>query len=328
MRYTSKLNLIDTEIAIKFIKDNFENELAKELDLIRVSAPLFTLSNTGINDDLNGVERPVKFDILNTNKEAEIVHSLAKWKRVALKRYNIPLDKGIYTDMNAIRRDEKMDFLHSIYVDQWDWERRINEEERNLDYLKEIVKKIYRVILNVNKKVISLYPTLTNYFPPKIEFFTTSELLDMYPNLSNKERENEIVKKCGAVFIIGIGDKLKDGKEHDLRAPDYDDWKLNGDILINYPPLNQAVELSSMGIRVNKESLQEQLIKAHKEERTSLPFHKALLNDELPLSIGGGIGQSRMCLVMLNKIHIGEVQSSIWDEETLQFAKKNNITLL
>lgn len=328
MRYTSKLNLIDTEIAIKFIKDNFENELAKELDLIRVSAPLFTLSNTGINDDLNGVERPVKFDILNTNKEAEIVHSLAKWKRVALKRYNIPLDKGIYTDMNAIRRDEKMDFLHSIYVDQWDWERRINEEERNLDYLKEIVKKIYRVILNVNKKVISLYPTLTNYFPPKIEFFTTSELLDMYPNLSNKERENEIVKKYGAVFIIGIGDKLKDGKEHDLRAPDYDDWKLNGDILINYPPLNQAVELSSMGIRVNKESLQEQLIKAHKEERTSLPFHKALLNDELPLSIGGGIGQSRMCLVILNKIHIGEVQSSIWDEETLQFAKKNNITLL
>lgn len=328
MRYTSKLNLIDTEIAIKFIKDNFENELAKELDLIRVSAPLFTLSNTGINDDLNGVERPVKFDILNTNSEAEIVHSLAKWKRVALKRYNIPLDKGIYTDMNAIRRDEKMDFLHSIYVDQWDWERRINEEERNLDYLKEIVKKIYRVILNVNKKVISLYPTLTNYFPPKIEFFTTSELLDMYPNLSNKERENEIVKKYGAVFIIGIGDKLKDGKEHDLRAPDYDDWKLNGDILINYPPLNQAVELSSMGIRVNKESLQEQLIKAHKEERTSLPFHKALLNDELPLSIGGGIGQSRMCLVMLNKIHIGEVQSSIWDEETLQFAKKNNITLL
>lgn len=328
MRYTSKLNLIDTEIAIKFIKDNFENELAKELDLIRVSAPLFTLSNTGINDDLNGVERPVKFDILNTNSEAEIVHSLAKWKRVALKRYNIPLDKGIYTDMNAIRRDEKMDFLHSIYVDQWDWERRINEKERNLDYLKEIVKKIYRVILNVNKKVISLYPTLTNYFPPKIEFFTTSELLDMYPNLSNKERENEIVKKYGAVFIIGIGDKLKDGKEHDLRAPDYDDWKLNGDILINYPPLNQAVELSSMGIRVNKESLQEQLIKAHKEERTSLPFHKALLNDELPLSIGGGIGQSRMCLVMLNKIHIGEVQSSIWDEETLQFAKKNNITLL
>lgn len=328
MRYTSKLSLLDTEIAIKFIKDNFENELAKELDLIRVSAPLFTLSNTGINDDLNGVERPVKFDISDTKSEAEIVHSLAKRKRVALKRYNIPLEKGIYTDMNAIRRDEHLDKLHSIYVDQWDWERCLSPEERNIEYLKEIVKKIYKVMLKINAKVDSLYPSLTNYFAPKIEFITSSELLDLYPDLSPRERENEIVKKYGAVFVIGIGDKLKDGVEHDLRAPDYDDWTLNGDILINYPPLNQAVELSSMGIRVNSEKLKEQLIKAHKEERANLPFHKALLSNELPLSIGGGIGQSRLCLVMLNKVHIGEVQASIWDDETKKFAEENNITLL
>lgn len=329
MAYKSTLSELDTEIAIKFVKDNFENELGKKLDLIRVSAPLFTFTDSGINDDLNGVERPVKFDIKNVDKEAVVVHSLAKWKRLALARYEIPTGKGIYTDMNAIRRDETMDPIHSIYVDQWDWEKSIEEKDRTISYLKRTVKKIYGVIKTINKKVEKKFPELKNYFPEKIEFITTKKLCSLYPDLSPKDREREYLKKSGkALFIIGIGHKLQDKKPHDLRAPDYDDWKLNGDILIWYPPLNDVVELSSMGIRVNKESLVKQLKLTHNEDRLNLYFHKELMDGHLPFSIGGGIGQSRMCLVMLNKVHIGEVQSSIWDQKTIEECKKAGIKLL
>ena len=328
--YHSKLKRYDTEIAIKYIKDNFENELAKELNLIRISAPLFTYSKTGINDDLNGIEEPVRFKIKNIdkNKDVEIVQSLAKWKRIALARYKIPVHGGIYTDMNAIRKDEIVDNIHSIYVDQWDWEKVISENDRDLNFLKSEVRKVYRVIKKINRKVINKYPVLTNYFPATIKFITSKKLLSLYPQLSPKEREKEYAKKYGAIFVIGIGDKLKDGQPHDLRAPDYDDWQLNGDIIIYYPPLNDVVELSSMGIRVNKESLKSQLKKTNTLDRLKLFYHTQLLDDKLPLSIGGGIGQSRMCLVMLNKIHIGEVQASIWPEETLKEAKENHIHLL
>lgn len=328
-KYSSILNKIDTEIMIKFIKDNFENELGKELDLIRISAPLFTYKDSGLNDDLNGIERPVEFDIKNIDRKAEIVHSLAKWKRFALARYDIPVHKGIYTDMNAIRRDEDVDNIHSIYVDQWDWEKVILKEDRNLSYLKKTVKKIYKVIKKINAKVIKKHSELANYFPEKIEFMTTKKLYSLYPTLSPKDRERAYLKEHKvALFLIGIGNKLKNGKPHDLRAPDYDDWSLNGDILIYYPPLEDVVELSSMGIRVDKEKLVEQLKKTNSLDRLDLFFHKLLMKDKLPLSIGGGIGQSRMCLVMLNKIHIGEVQSSIWNDDVLKKCKELNIHLL
>ncbi len=328
--YTSILKELDTEIAIKFIKDNFENELAKKLDLIRVSAPLFTYQDSGINDDLNGIERPVSFDIKSIpNKEAVVVHSLAKWKRLALARYDIPLHKGIYTDMNAIRRDEDMDNIHSIYVDQWDWEKVINKEDRTLKYLKKTVREIYSVIKKINAKTIKKFPQLVNYFPQNIEFVTSKKLLKLYPDFTSKEREKEYAKTHNhAIFVIGIGKKLNNKKAHDLRAPDYDDWSLNGDIILYYPPLDDVVELSSMGIRVDKKTLLEQLKIANALNRTELFWHKLLLNDKLPLSIGGGIGQSRMCLVMLNKVHIGEVEASIWDDETLIYCKENNIHLL
>ncbi len=326
--YTTKLNLIDTEKGIKIIKDSFEKNLAKELNLLRVSGPLFVNKSSGLNDNLNGVEKPVSFNIAGVEDEIEIVHSLAKWKRYALNVYDIPIDSGIYTDMNAIRKDEKEDNLHSIYVDQWDWEKHINEKERNIPFLKKTVKKIYKAILATQRVILEKYPQLDRVFDKNITFITSKKLLSLYPNLTPKERETEICKKYGTVFVIGIGGKLANKKPHDLRAPDYDDWKLNGDILVYYPPLEQAVEISSMGIRVDKNSLVKQLELTNNLDRLSLPFHQALINDELPLSIGGGIGQSRLCLVMLNKIHIGEVQSSIWNEEEKAKAKKENIKLL
>ncbi len=326
--YQSKLNLIDTEKGIKIIKDSFEKNLAKELNLLRVSGPLFVKKSSGLNDNLNGVEKPVTFLINKVNDDIEVVHSLAKWKRYALNKYDIPIDSGLYTDMNAIRKDEHEDNLHSIYVDQWDWEKHISEAERTIPFLKKTVKKIYKAILETQKIILKKYPQLDRIFEKNITFITSKKLLSLYPTLSQKERENEITKKYGTVFIIGIGGKLANGQPHDLRAPDYDDWKLNGDILVYYPPLNQAVEISSMGIRVNKESLTKQLELTNNLDRLSLPFHQALINDELPLSIGGGIGQSRLCLVMLNKVHIGEVQSSIWTNEEKEKAEENNIKLL
>ena len=326
--YKSKLNLIDTEKGIKIIKDSFEKNLAKELNLLRVSGPLFVKKSSGLNDNLNGIEKPVSFTINGVDDDIEVVHSLAKWKRYALNVYDIPIDSGIYTDMNAIRKDEHEDCLHSIYVDQWDWEKHINEQERNISFLKKTVKKIYKAILATQRVILEKYPELDRVFEKNITFITSKKLLSLYPNLSPKERETEICKKYGTVFVIGIGAKLSNGKPHDSRAPDYDDWKLNGDILVYYPPLNQAVEISSMGIRVNKESLTKQLELTDNLDRLSLPFHQALINNELPLSIGGGIGQSRLCLVMLNKIHIGEVQSSIWNKEEKEKAKKENIKLL
>lgn len=326
--YTSKLNLIDTEKGIKIIKDSIEKNLAKELNLLRVSGPLFVTKSSGLNDNLNGVEKPVSFQIKGVDDEIEVVHSLAKWKRYALNVYDIPVDSGIYTDMNAIRKDELEDNLHSIYVDQWDWEKHINSEERNIAFLKKTVKKIYKAILATQRVILEKYPQLDRVFDKNITFITSKKLLSLYPNLTPKERETEICKKYGTVFVIGIGGKLADKKPHDLRAPDYDDWKLNGDILVYYPPLEKAVEISSMGIRVDKNSLVKQLELTNNLDRLSLPFHQALINDELPLSIGGGIGQSRLCLVMLNKVHIGEVQSSIWNEEEKAKAHENNIKLL
>ncbi|MGN0761096.1 MAG: aspartate--ammonia ligase [Christensenellales bacterium] len=325
--YQSQLNLIQTEIAIKTIKDNFEKFLAGNLNLTRVSAPLFVLNDTGLNDNLNGVERPVSFDIKQTGKTAEVVHSLAKWKRYALHYYGFEVDSGLYTDMNAIRRDEICDEIHSLYVDQWDWERVISEKERNLDFLKEIVGKIYDAIYSTANVIESTYG-LENFLPRQITFISSQELEDIYPDLEPKERENQLAKQLGAIFIIGIGNNLKSGKPHDNRAPDYDDWALNGDLIVWYPVLNRSVELSSMGIRVNKEAMLYQLGILGASDRLELPFHKALMNDELPLTIGGGIGQSRLCMVLLHKAHIGEVQNSIWPDEMVEECKNKNIFLL
>ena len=325
--YQSQLNLIQTEIAIKTIKDNFEKFLAGNLNLTRVSAPLFVLNDTGLNDNLNGVERPVSFDIKQTGKTAEVVHSLAKWKRYALHYYGFEVDSGLYTDMNAIRRDEICDEIHSLYVDQWDWERVISEKERNLDFLKEIVGKIYDAIYSTANVIESTYG-LENFLPRQITFISSQELEDIYPDLEPKERENQLAKQLGAIFILGIGNNLKSGKPHDNRAPDYDDWALNGDLIVWYPVLNRSVELSSMGIRVNKEAMLYQLGILGANDRLELPFHKALMNDELPLTIGGGIGQSRLCMVLLHKAHIGEVQNSIWPDEMVEECKNKNIFLL
>ena len=326
--YKPKLGVMDTQKAIKRAKDTFECLLAKNLKLTRVSAPLFVTINSGLNDDLNGVERPVQFDLLATNEEVQIVHSLAKWKRLALKQYKFKAHRGLYTDMNAIRRDEEMDNLHSVYVDQWDWEKIILPEERNFEYLKKTVSKIMKTLCDTQAILEQDFPQLKAYIPDNAYFITTSELEDKYPDLTPKERENAIAKEHGAVFIAQIGDKLKSGKPHDGRAPDYDDWSLNGDILIWYPVLNRAVELSSMGIRVDEKALKEHLKKAGCENRAELEFHKMLLNGELPLTIGGGIGQSRLCMVLLQKAHIGEVQASIWDENTIRECEKHGITLL
>lgn len=327
--YSSILSIKDTQTAIKLLKDYFEVELAKVLKLTRVSAPLFVRPETGFNDNLNGVERPVTFDVKGIDgSDVEIVHSLAKWKRWALKRYNFCVGEGLYTDMNAIRRDEDLDNLHSVYVDQWDWELILGKENRNTETLKNIVNKIYMVLKNTEKVVRSKYPTLPEQLPDKITFITTQELEDMYPNLSPKERENAISKEKGAVFLMKIGGALKSGKRHDGRAPDYDDWELNGDILLWYSVLDTAFELSSMGIRVDKEALAKQLKITGCEERSQLKFHKDLLAGQLPETMGGGIGQSRLCMFFLGKAHIGEVQVSVWPDDMVLDCEAANIELL
>lgn len=327
--YSPKLNLKETEIAIKKVKDYFENALARELNLTRVSAPLFVKPETGLNDNLNGVERPVAFDVKAIGgSECEIVQSLAKWKRMALKKYNFFPGEGLYTDMNAIRRDEDLDNLHSIYVDQWDWEKIIAKEERTMDTLKEIVNRIYKVFQETEEYIHNLYPVLEKSLPPEIYFISTQELEDRYPDLTPKEREDAITKEKGAVFITQIGKTLRSGNRHDGRAPDYDDWELNGDIIFWYPLLEKAFEVSSMGIRVDEASLISQLKLAGCEERLNLQFHRELLAGNLPYTIGGGIGQSRICMFLLKKAHIGEVQSSVWPDEMLEECVKSKIILL
>lgn len=326
--YQAKLDLMATEIAIKKVKDLFEKELAYALDLTRVSAPLFVYADSGLNDNLNGVERPVSFDSPSYDKEIEIVQSLAKWKRMALAHYNFSAGTGLYTDMNAIRRDEVPDHLHSIYVDQWDWEKIITSADRTIDYLKRTVLTIVHTLHLVQKEIIKDFPQLEPYVIDDVYFITTSELEKKYPNLSPKERENAIARDYKVVFISQIGWPLANGKPHDGRAPDYDDWLLNGDLLVYHPILDEAVEVSSMGIRVNKESLVKQLEYKNNADRLKFSYHQAVLNDKLPLTIGGGIGQSRICLVLLNKIHIGEVQASLWPQQEREKAKQNNIVLL
>lgn len=322
--YHPSLDIGETQKAIKLIKNEFEIKLAEELGLTRVSAPLFVDPNTGLNDNLSGKEQAVGFDLID-KKHLEIVQSLAKWKRYALKKYNL---SGLYTDMNAIRPNEELDNLHSLYVDQWDWEKVITKEERNLDYLKDTVRKIYKAFLKTEDFISSLYPELKHDLPKDITFIDSNELLKMYPNLTNKERENEITKKYKAVFLIGIGKPLDNGEVHDLRASDYDDWNLNGDILVWHDTLKIALEISSMGIRVNKEVLLKQLRDKNENFKLERDYHKQIINEELPLTIGGGIGQSRLCLFFLNKAHIGEVQSSYWDEKDIKEFAKYNIILL
>ena len=326
--YHSLMTVIDTEIAIKLLKDQFEAILAKKLNLVRVSAPLFVRPESGLNDNLNGVERPVSFDVKSVGANVEIVHSLAKWKRMALKKYGFNNGRGLYTDMNAIRRDEDLDNLHSVYVDQWDWERVLDRSDRNLDYLKSIVRTIFSVFKDTEEFILGKVPNLPRFLPDDITFITTQELEDRYPDLTPVQRENAITQEKKAVFLIGIGDRLKSGIKHDGRAPDYDDWSLNGDILFWYPVLNRAFEVSSMGIRVDEESLVSQLKKADCMERINLPFHRDLLEKRLPYTIGGGIGQSRLCMFFLGKVHIGEVQSSVWDDDMLQKCESANIHLL
>ena len=327
-QYKDKLSIMDTQLAIKLTKDTFERELAKNLALTRVSAPLFVYPETGLNDNLSGTERPVTFDLKDTGKVAEVVHSLAKWKRMALAKYCFTADTGLYTDMNAIRRDEELDNLHSVYVDQWDWEKIMPKDQRNVEYLKDIVRKIVKALVDTKKKVSSEFPSLTLDIEEEVFFITSEELLQKYPNLSSKERENAICKEKKTVFIIGIGDKLSNGEPHDMRAPDYDDWKLNGDLLVWYEPLDRAIELSSMGIRVDSEAMIEQLTKGNKLERLEFPFHKGVVDGTIPLSIGGGLGQSRICMVVLEKVHIGEVQVSIWKEEDVKELKAMGINIL
>lgn len=327
--YHSALNLHDTQIAIKTVKDYFQKQLAEQLNLLRVSAPLFVDPTSGLNDNLNGVERPVAFDIKEQPEtEAEVVQSLAKWKRYALKKYGFVHGEGLYTDMNAIRRDEITDNIHSIFVDQWDWEKIILKEERNLDTLKETVRKVYLALRKTEKYMSIQYDYIQEILPKEIFFLTTQELADMFPEYSPKEREYYIAKAKGAVCIMQIGDTLENGERHDGRAPDYDDWALNADIVIYFPVLDIALELSSMGIRVDEISLRTQLQKAGCEDRASLPFQKAILDRELPYTIGGGIGQSRICMFFLRKAHIGEVQSSLWPKEVLAKAQTAGIQLL
>lgn len=327
--YSSALSIRETEIAIKLVKDYFERVLAEELNLTRVSAPLFVRPESGLNDNLNGVERPVSFGIKEQDdREVEIVHSLAKWKRQALKRYGFHSGEGLYTDMNAIRRDEDTDNIHSIFVDQWDWEKIISKEERNPETLKATVQKVYTALKRTESYIASQYNYIQEFLPAEISFITSQELEDMYPDCTPKEREYKIAKLKGAIFIMQIGDKLASGEKHDGRAPDYDDWKLNGDIIVYYPVLDIALELSSMGIRVDEIALKEQLDKAGCPERAELPFQKAILDKELPYTIGGGIGQSRICMFYLRKAHIGEVQASIWPDAINDCAAKNGITLL
>lgn len=322
-----KLTILEKQKYIKLIKDKFERKLAKELKLTRVSAPLFVTRESGLQDDLSGVERRVSFDILKDGKELEIVQSLAKWKRMALKKYDFPVQRGLYTDMTAIRRDDKVDETHSIYVDQWDWEKVIVRKDRTIEYLKETVKKIVKAIAETSEflktKGFEGVSVSSDVF-----FITSQELLDMYPGKTDKEREYLITKEHKTVFIIGIGDDLSDGKPHDMRAPDYDDWSLDGDLLFYHEVLDMALEISSMGIRVDSETLVHQIVKSKKFERFALGYHQAILKDELPLSIGGGIGQSRLCMLLLGRAHIGEVQASYWDKETIQECQEQEIELL
>lgn len=326
--YSSVLNVKDTEKAIELLRDFFQAEFADKLNLHRVSAPLFVSVETGLNDNLSGSEKAVSFDITAIpGINCEIVHSLAKWKRMALGKYGYEIGEGIYTNMNAIRRQESnLDNLHSVYVDQWDWEKVIGPKDRTREYLENIVKDIYSVIYKTAEYIASVYPQLNNYLSKDITFVTSQELENMYPDMTSNERENAYAKDYGSIFIIGIGEKLKSGNKHDMRAPDYDDWNLNGDILVWYDVLGRAVELSSMGIRVDKNSLLKQLATAGIKDMTQ--YHKDIINEVYPLTVGGGIGQSRLCEVLLHKAHIGEVQSSIWDSETVEECNKKGIVLL
>ena len=327
--YHSELNLHDTQIAIKTVKDFFQNLLSQRLNLSRVSAPLFVDPDSGLNDNLNGVERPVTFDIKEQNgREAEVVQSLAKWKRYALKKYGFSYGEGLYTDMNAIRRDEITDNIHSIFVDQWDWEKIIKKDERTIATLMDTVKVVYKCLRKTEKYMAIQYDYIEEILPHDIFFVTTQELADMFPDNTPKEREYYIAKAKGAVCIMQIGDVLENGECHDGRAPDYDDWSLNADIVVYYPVLDIALELSSMGIRVDKKALLSQLKKAGCEERKDLPFQKAIINEELPYTIGGGIGQSRICMFFLRKAHIGEVQSSLWPENMIAQCEENGVQLL
>ena len=328
-QYKSELNLHDTQLAIKTVKDFFQALLAQRLHLTRVSAPLFVDPATGLNDNLNGYERPVTFGIKEQDdKNAEVVHSLAKWKRYALKKYGFQVGEGIYTDMNAIRRDESTDNIHSIFVDQWDWEKIISKEERSMETLKETVRTIYSVLRKTEKYMAVQYDYIEEILPKDIFFITTQELLDMYPDCTPREREYRITREKGAVFLMKVGKTLTNGERHDGRAPDYDDWELNGDILVYYPVLDIALELSSMGIRVDEDALDRQLTEAGCDDRRELPFQKAILNKELPYTIGGGIGQSRICMFFLRKAHIGEVHVSLWPKEITDAAETHGLQLL
>jgi aspartate--ammonia ligase len=327
--YRSELNLYETQEAISTIKDFFQQALSEQLTLLRVTAPLFVTPESGLNDNLNGIERPVDFDIKEQEGQtAEIVQSLAKWKRYALKKYGFHPGEGLYTDMNAIRRDEVADNIHSIYVDQWDWEKIILKEQRNKETLKEVVRKVYKAIKKTEKYMSIRYDYIEEILPKDIFFITSEELAEMYPGYTSKEREDKIARLKGAVFIMGIGHEMSNGERHDGRAPDYDDWNLNGDIIVWYPLLNRALELSSMGIRVDKDALEAQLKISGCEDRAELPFQKAVINGQLPYTVGGGIGQSRLCMFYLRKAHIGEVQCSIWPEEMRKECEYMGIKLL
>ena len=328
--YDPKLSIRETQEAIRYIRETFQDEFGKEMGLNRVSAPMYVEKSSGINDNLNGYEKPVSFTMKDMPGETiEVVHSLAKWKRMALKKYGFGLHEGLYTNMNAIRKDEDLDNFHSSYVDQWDWEKVISKDERNEKTLKETVELIFKVVKHMEHEVWYKFPNAVYHLPDKIHFITSQELEDKYPELEDaKDRENAICKELGCVFVMQIGDVLKSGKRHDGRAPDYDDWKLNGDILFWYEPLQCALELSSMGIRVDEDSMVQQLKKTGDEDRLKLQYHKMILNKELPYTIGGGIGQSRLCMLLLGKAHVGEVQASIWPDEMLKKCEENGIHIL
>jgi aspartate--ammonia ligase len=326
--YKPSLSSYDTQLAIEFIKHGFQKALSRALTLKRVSAPLFVVGSSGLNDNLSGSERPVSFDVPAVKTDAEVVHSLAKWKRLALKKYGFSLHEGLVTDMNAIRRDEELDNIHSVYVDQWDWEKVIEAEDRNLEYLKDTVRKIVSAICDVSDALKAQFPALDCDICREVTFITAQELEDLYPNLSPSERETALVKEKKTVFVMQIGAPLKSGEVHSKRAPDYDDWTLNGDLLLYNEVLDSALEISSMGIRVDKKALDSQLKAANCDYRRELPFHQMLLNDELPLTIGGGIGQSRLCMLLMGRAHIGEVQSGIWDAETVKVCEEKGVPLL
>ncbi|AKP67423.1 aspartate--ammonia ligase [Companilactobacillus ginsenosidimutans] len=327
--YQPKLTTKQTQAAIRFIRETFQDEFGKELNLSRISAPMFLEKDTGLNDNLNGVEKAVSFEMKDMpGKTIEIVHSLAKWKRWALKHYDFQLGEGLYTNMNAIRKDEDLDNFHSIYVDQWDWEKVIRREDRTKETLESTVKQIFKVIKHMEHEVWYKFPEAVHHLPDEIHFVTSQELEDRWPDKTPRERENAIAKELGCVFIEQIGGALKSGQPHDLRAPDYDDWKLNGDIMFWYEPLDQAIEISSMGVRVDAKSMKEQLKITGQEQRLELPYHKMIEADELPFTIGGGIGQSRLCMLLLGKAHVGEVQASVWPEEYIEDCAKYNIHIL